>query len=218
MKKTIKEEIKTKGKGTSKAFSVYMKLEVHNKIKMYKQAHGTKSVNEAIEELVEKGLEYSNKTEQKYINVLTDLREQSKFNNQKIHIEKQIEDIQILGYENELIQALINILNNARDELIKLSDTQEKLIFIDIFKNKEDKLEIAIKDNAGGIKEEFLDKIFEPYFSTKHKSQGTGIGLYMTEEIIIKHLNGEIFVENKEFIYEGKNYKGALFRIILVSQ
>ncbi len=151
------------------------------------------------------------------INITIDLVS-AQFSTKDIKIIKNIENIEFLTYENELIQALINILNNARDELIKLSDTQEKLIFIDIFKNKEDKLEIAIKDNAGGIKEEFLDKIFEPYFSTKHKSQGTGIGLYMTEEIIIKHLNGEIFVENKEFIYEGKNYKGALFRIILVSQ
>lgn len=96
MKKIIKEEIKTKEKGTSKAFSVYMKVEVHNKIKMYKQAHGTKSINEAIEELVEKGLEYSNKTEQKYINVLTDLREQSKFNNQKI-----IEEIDLIKKQND---------------------------------------------------------------------------------------------------------------------
>ncbi len=110
MKKTIKEEIKTKEKGTSKAFSVYMKVEVHNKIKMYKQAHGTKSINEAIEELVEKGLEYSIKTEQKYINVLTDLREQSKFNNQKI-----IEEIDLIKKQNDKllkdtnwIKAMIN--------------------------------------------------------------------------------------------------------------
>ena len=151
------------------------------------------------------------------INTTVDLVS-AQFSTKDIKIIKNIENIEFLTYENELIQALINILNNARDELIKLPDTQEKLIFIDIFKNKQNGVEIAIKDNAGGIKEEFLDKIFEPYFSTKHKSQGTGIGLYMTEEIIIKHLNGEIFVENKEFIYEGKNYKGALFRIILVSQ
>jgi hypothetical protein len=110
MKKIIKEEIKTKEKGTSKAFSVYMKIEVHNKIKMYKQAHGTKSINEAIEELVEKGLEYSIKTEQKYINVLTDLREQSKFNNQKI-----IDEIDLIKKQNDKllkdtnwIKAMIN--------------------------------------------------------------------------------------------------------------
>jgi signal transduction histidine kinase len=139
----------------------------------------------------------------------------AQFTAKDIKIIKNIENIELFTYENELVQALINILNNARDELIKLSNDEDKFIFVDINKYGEDKVQIIIKDNAGGIKEENLDKIFEPYFSTKHKSQGTGIGLYMTEEIITKHLDGEIFVENKEFIFNDKIYYGAEFKIEL---
>ena len=132
-----------------------------------------------------------------------------------IHIIKNIENIELDSYENELIQALINILNNAKDELVKKPSDEEKYIFIDIFRNEKNEVNIIIKDNAAGIPNEYIDKIFEPYFSTKHKSQGTGIGLYMTEEIITKHLQGQIFVENKEFTYEGKEYIGAQFTIVL---
>lgn len=139
----------------------------------------------------------------------------AQFTARDIHIIKNVENIELDSYENELIQALINILNNAKDELVKKPSNEEKYIFIDIFKNEKDEVNIIIKDNAGGIPSEYIDKIFEPYFSTKHKSQGTGIGLYMTEEIITKHLEGQILVENKEFTYEGKEYIGAQFTIVL---
>ena len=134
---------------------------------------------------------------------------------EQVHFLHKVEDLELYSYENELIQALINILNNSRDELIKKPVEEEKYIFVDVYKNDKNEVNIVIKDNAGGIKEEYLNKIFEPYFTTKHKSQGTGIGLYMTEEIITKHLDGEIYVKNKEFIYNGKEYIGAQFRIVL---
>ncbi len=137
----------------------------------------------------------------------------AQFNSQNILIIEKIEDIKINSYENELIQALINILNNARDELKnKENDLDKKLIFIDIYKHNKS-LIIKIKDNAGGVKEENIDKIFKPYFSTKKESQGTGIGLYMTEEIIAAHLNGKISVKNKNFIYNKSEYTGAEFKI-----
>ena len=139
----------------------------------------------------------------------------AQFNAKDILIIKHIEDIKLNTYENELIQALINILNNARDELIKKPMGEERLIFINAYKNNKDEINIIIKDNAGGIKEENIEKIFEPYFTTKHQSQGTGIGLYMTEEIITKHLNGKILVKNKEFIHNNKTFVGAQFKIIL---
>ncbi|MEN5407899.1 cache domain-containing protein [Aliarcobacter butzleri] len=134
----------------------------------------------------------------------------AQFSSKDIKIIKNIEGVEFESYENELIQALINILNNSRDELIKKDD--ERFIFVDAFE-KDNFINITIKDNAGGVIKENLDKIFEPYFTTKYKSQGTGIGLYMTEEIITKHLNGTICVENVEFTYDEKEYFGAEFTI-----
>ncbi|MDH1975412.1 sensor histidine kinase [Aliarcobacter butzleri] len=134
----------------------------------------------------------------------------AQFSSKDIKIIKNIEGVEFESYENELIQALINILNNSRDELIKKDG--ERFIFVDAFE-KDNFINITIKDNAGGVIKENLDKIFEPYFTTKYKSQGTGIGLYMTEEIITKHLNGTICVENVEFTYDEKEYFGAEFTI-----
>ncbi len=134
------------------------------------------------------------------------------FNKNDIKIIKEIEDCEVLTFENELLQVIINILNNAEDELIKKEKDFEKYLFIKIVKEK-DNLEIFIKDNAGGIKEEIIDRIFEPYFTTKHKSKGTGIGLYMCEEIINKHIKGTISVSNEKYVYQNKEYIGAMFKI-----
>lgn len=136
----------------------------------------------------------------------------SEFKSKNIHIIKNIEELKISTYENELIQVIINVLNNAKDELIKSEDNKNRSIFIDLYKDNQNII-IKIKDNAGGISDDIIDRIFEPYFTTKHQSQGTGIGLYMSEEIIFKHLKGEISVCNKETIIEKNTYKGAEFFI-----
>ena len=136
----------------------------------------------------------------------------SKFKHLEIQIIKDFEQIEISSLSNELIQAFMIILNNARDAL---EDKQyDKKIFINIYK-KDNEAIISIKDNAGGIPEEIIDRVFEPYFTTKHKSQGTGIGLYMTEEIIVKHLKGSIAVENVTFDYNDETFSGADFIIKL---
>jgi signal transduction histidine kinase len=127
------------------------------------------------------------------------------FKNHEIKFIKEIEDFDIFGLENEFIQALMNILNNSKDALIEKPNP--RLIFINAYKNK-NKIIIKIKDNAGGIDEKIIDKICEPYFTTKHQSQGTGIGLFMTEEIIVKHMRGILNVCNVEILYENKIYKG----------
>ena len=135
------------------------------------------------------------------------------FLNKDIKITYKVENIEVYGYETELIQVLINILNNSKDALEFLNE-DEKLIFINIFR-KNDEAIIEIKDNAGGISEDIVDKVFEPYFTTKHQTQGTGIGLFMCKEIINKHMNGEINILNEDFEYKNKTYKGTLTRVTL---
>ena len=72
-----------------------------------------------------------------------------------------------------------------------------------------------IKDTGGGIPSDVINNIFKPYFSTKDKDQGTGIGLYMSIEMVEKHMNGQLLVENESFIYDSISYKGACFKIII---
>ncbi len=136
----------------------------------------------------------------------------SNFLSKDIQIINNIENVKIFGYETELIQVIINILNNSKDALELISD--EKLILIDVTKEN-NKAIIKIRDNAGGIAEDIMDKIFEPYFTTKHQSQGTGIGLYMCQEIILKHMNGYFDISNTQFEYNNKKYNGTLSLIIL---
>ena len=135
----------------------------------------------------------------------------SRFTNRAIKVIKDIDEIFIFGFENELIQVLVNILNNARDELEKLPN-DERFIFVTL-KQKEDKVIISVKDNAGGVNEKIINRVFEPYFTTKSDEKGTGIGLYMSNEIITKHFNGKIYVQNEVFIHQQKEYKGANFVI-----
>jgi len=126
-------------------------------------------------------------------------------------IEEYTSDLKIIGIENELVQVFLNIINNASDILSVSSHIDHKYIKISIFCDK-DKIYISIHDNAEGISEEIINKIFDPYFTTKHQSQGTGLGLYMTHQII-ENMGGDIKVENKKLEIDGKNYYGANFMI-----
>ena len=123
------------------------------------------------------------------------------------------ENIQIMGHPNELIQCFINIFNNSRDAFQNIV-VDNKYLFIKVSKNNNN-INISIKDNAGGIPENIVDKIFEPYFTTKHKSQGTGLGLHMTYNLIVDSMNGSIKINNVTYNYENKEYKGAEFLIEL---
>jgi PAS domain S-box-containing protein len=123
-----------------------------------------------------------------------------------------IDDCTIQNYENEFIQAILNILNNAKDAL--MNKKSQRCIFIDI-EQQQNSVVLSIKDNGGGVDENVISKIFEPYFTTKHKSNGTGIGLYMTHQIIHQSMQGKIEVFNKTFMHNQNQYKGALFVITL---
>ncbi|TLP36153.1 bacteriohemerythrin [Arcobacter arenosus] len=120
-------------------------------------------------------------------------------------------DISLNGYPNELIQCFINIFNNSKDALKNKDD--DRIININA-KIENNNLIIIFNDNAGGIPEEILPKIFEPYFTTKYKSQGTGLGLSMTYNLITTGMRGSISVYNKIFS-DNKHSKGAEFKIIL---
>lgn len=113
------------------------------------------------------------------------------------------QDTNILGYKNEFSQVILNILSNAKDIIIERKIENPK---IDVeIKEGDNYSIIKISDNAGGIKEDVLDKIFDPYFTTRHKTQGTGIGLYMAKNIIERSMSGFINVKNID--------NGALFTI-----
>jgi len=109
----------------------------------------------------------------------------------------------INGYPNEYSQALLNILINARDALVE-SKIADPHISLHIF-TEGDKAVVTITDNGGGIADENLRRLFDPYFTTKGPSKGRGIGLYMSKTIIEKNMKGILTVSNTE--------SGAEFRV-----
>lgn len=134
----------------------------------------------------------------------------SRLKNRNINIITSYERIIFETLETELIHVFINIINNAIDAFEDV--TTEKFIFIQT-QQTSNAIVISIKDNAGGIDPNILNLVFDPYFTTKEFSKGTGIGLYMCKEIVVKHLHGKIDVKNVEFDYKEKSYKGCEFTI-----
>ncbi len=140
--------------------------------------------------------------------------EESVIKNNNIKVIKDFDkDIEIFNLPQGLLQACVNIINNAKDALMEL-DGKDRYIFTTT-KILSNKIRIEIKDTAGGIPDDIITKIFEPYFTTKHKSQGTGLGLHMTYNIINQNMNGTISVRNDKFEYKDKSYSGAIFTITL---
>ena len=131
------------------------------------------------------------------------LVEQS-FHDQHIDIALQTEgDPKVNGYPNEYAQVLLNILMNARDALVG-QNVKDGRISIQSFAEGFTTV-VTITDNAGGIAEEIMDKLFDSYFTTKAPDIGTGIGLFMSKTIIEKNMGGKLTVHNSG--------SGAAFRI-----
>ena len=107
------------------------------------------------------------------------------------------DEVWIKGYLSEFSQVLINLLNNSKDAFNKKS-VDNRVIVLRVKKFDNNYAIISFKDNAGGIEEEIIDKIFEPYFTTKHASSGTGLGLYMSRMIVQNSMHGTLEVENCE--------------------
>jgi signal transduction histidine kinase len=109
----------------------------------------------------------------------------------KIDYTKPICAVIVIG---ELSQVIMNILNNSVDILVE-KNIDEKWIILELQENEKFAV-ISIEDNGGGVPYEIMSKIFEPYFTTKHQSIGTGIGLYMSYDIIVNHMKGNLYVKN----------------------
>jgi len=125
----------------------------------------------------------------KKINIIKDLNCKSEFNT----------------YSNELKHVIINIIKNSEDILVE-KEVKNPYIKIRTYKDANNRV-LEISDNGGGISESIIDKIFDPYFSTKTKKSGTGLGLYMSKIIIEDHCEGKLEVSNSN--------EGAVFKIIL---
>jgi PAS domain S-box-containing protein len=111
-------------------------------------------------------------------------------------------DLQLYGYPNQLSQVILNIVNNSIDALSERKE-QNKLINIKVYKDQDDCI-IKICDNGGGINEDIIDEIFNPYFTTKEEKNGSGLGLYMSKMIIEKNFKGKVEVFNEK---EGACFK-----------
>jgi len=160
---------------------------------------------------------YKNETSESIFNIKDTIDKSlmlisSKFKNRDIQVIKKLENIDMYGYPNEMIQVLMNIFSNAKDAF-EDKDDYSRIIIIEISKLNNE-IEITIQDNAGGIPENIIDKIFEQRFTTKAEQDGTGIGLFMSKAMVEK-AGGDLSVENREFMRDGDIYKGACFIITL---
>ncbi|MFY9075749.1 PAS domain S-box protein [Malaciobacter mytili] len=117
-----------------------------------------------------------------------------------------LEDSLVNIHINEVVQVLINIIKNARDAMNEKIKDNNKILNIKYYKENNYAI-IEIEDNAGGIPENIINRVFEPYFSTKTNKNGTGLGLYMSKTIIEQHSHGRLSVSNSNL--------GAVFKIEL---
>jgi len=122
--------------------------------------------------------------------------------NKNIHLVKELHSTKVFfTYPNEIKQVILNLLKNTEDILIE-KNISNPTITIKTYDNT-----LLVSDNGGGVPEDIIDKIFDPYFSTKTKKDGTGLGLYMSKTIIEQHCGGKLTVSN--------NAEGAVFKIEL---
>ncbi len=133
------------------------------------------------------------------------------FLSENIEFIVDVVDVEYYGYKDELLLIMNKVIQNAKDA-IKNSNIKNGLIFIKLDANREN-INLNIYDNGLGVADDIKSKIFEPYFTTKHKSQGVGLSLYMAKNILTKYFSGDLRFTNKEFTYENTAYQGTQFTI-----
>lgn len=144
---------------------------------------------------------FSPDKEKHYFNISESIQEaigllESVVNDGMITIKTNFEDMEVLGITNELTQVIINLINNSKDAFIHNSILLREITITT--KIEKGFALIEVQDNAGGIAKENIEKIFEPYFTTKHKSRGTGLGLFMSKMICEQGLGGTLDVKSKK--------------------
>lgn len=107
-----------------------------------------------------------------------------------------IDNLKIKGRLNEIKQVILNLLKNAEDILVD-NNIKKAKIWIKVYAEDTNAC-ISVEDNAGGIPEDIIDKVFDPYFSTKKDKEGTGLGLYMSKTIVEEHYNGKLLLKNTQ--------------------
>jgi len=104
------------------------------------------------------------------------------------------ESLELLGVQGEFSQVVLNLLSNAKDAVLETRQAQPHILMR--AEKRGDRIEISVEDNGGGVGTDILEKIFEPYFTTKEEGKGTGIGLYMSKMIVENNMNGRLTVAN----------------------
>ena len=112
----------------------------------------------------------------------------------EVHVEEKTK-LKLYGSENEFKHLLLNIINNAKDAFIE-NDVKERIIIIRLLWDQKS-IRMEIEDSAGGVPESVIENVFKAHFTTKKEGKGTGIGLYMSEQIAHKH-HAKLSVENRE--------------------
>ena len=130
------------------------------------------------------------------LHILSIIQKVFEKDNITLNFNEKSKDSIVKGYPNEFSQALLSILNNAKDALLEKSQEKKNItITLDLI---EEDYTLSVVDNAGGIDIDIIERIFEPYFSTKNDHNGTGLGLHMARMIIEEHMHGSLHVQNRD--------------------
>ncbi len=157
-----------------------------------------KNMSETIEDFTnffnpqkEKHLFYVDESIEEALSLLDKMLKQN-----MISLKVKLQKLEVLGIQNELTQVIINLIKNSKDSFLSKGILIREINII--VEEKNGFAHIEMQDNAGGISKENIDNIFEPYFTTKHQSSGTGLGLFMSKMICEKGLDGDLDVSSKK--------------------